>query len=156
AAQSRKKGFWRKTVGRTCTTGRPDQFNTCSPSQCCRCWGESVIFVRLICDTVICEMLTNASRSSRSRATAAAVTVASRDCADTPMPKYRRWQPAKARATTMRPTPPTRPAAPVTRIGLEIDINIAPMNELLAKILDAQGGMDRWQGYEKVEATIVK
>ena len=29
------------------------------------------------------------------------------------------------------------------------------MNELLAKILDAHGGMGRWQGYEKVEATIV-
>jgi len=29
------------------------------------------------------------------------------------------------------------------------------MNELLARILDAHGGMDRWQGYEKVEATIV-
>src|SRR2546427_669504 len=29
------------------------------------------------------------------------------------------------------------------------------MNELLARILDAHGGMDRWRGYEKVEATIV-
>src|SRR5260221_13430748 len=29
------------------------------------------------------------------------------------------------------------------------------MNELLARILDAHGGMDRWHGYEKVEATIV-
>lgn len=29
------------------------------------------------------------------------------------------------------------------------------MNELLARILDAHGGMDRWNGYEKVEATIV-
>src|SRR5260370_40707610 len=29
------------------------------------------------------------------------------------------------------------------------------MNELLAKILDAHGGMDRWSGYQKVEATIV-
>ena len=29
------------------------------------------------------------------------------------------------------------------------------MNELLAKILNAHGGMDRWNGYEKVEATIV-
>src|SRR5215475_3242857 len=29
------------------------------------------------------------------------------------------------------------------------------MNELLGRILDAHGGMDRWQGYEKVEATIV-
>jgi hypothetical protein len=29
------------------------------------------------------------------------------------------------------------------------------MNELLARILDAHGGMDRWNGYQKVEATIV-
>jgi hypothetical protein len=29
------------------------------------------------------------------------------------------------------------------------------MNELLAGILDAHGGMDRWRGYEQVEATIV-
>ncbi len=87
AAQVVKKGFWRKTVARMCTTGNPDQFSTCSPSQCCRCWGESVIAVRLICDTVSCEILTNTSRPPRSRATAAAVTVASRYGADTLMPK---------------------------------------------------------------------
>jgi hypothetical protein len=29
------------------------------------------------------------------------------------------------------------------------------MNELLARILDAHGGMDRWNRYAKVEATIV-
>jgi hypothetical protein len=29
------------------------------------------------------------------------------------------------------------------------------MNELLARIIDAQGGMDRWNRYEKVDATIV-
>jgi hypothetical protein len=29
------------------------------------------------------------------------------------------------------------------------------MNELLGEILDAHGGMDRWNGYEKVEAAIV-
>jgi hypothetical protein len=29
------------------------------------------------------------------------------------------------------------------------------MNDLLAAILDAHGGMDRWNGYEKVDATIV-
>src|SRR5258706_13374563 len=29
------------------------------------------------------------------------------------------------------------------------------MNELLARIIDAHGGMERWRGYEKVEATIV-
>ena len=29
------------------------------------------------------------------------------------------------------------------------------MNELLAQIIDAHGGINRWKGYEKVEATIV-
>ncbi|GAA1390013.1 hypothetical protein [Catellatospora chokoriensis] len=29
------------------------------------------------------------------------------------------------------------------------------MNELLAEVIDAYGGMDRWKSYEKVEATIV-
>jgi len=29
------------------------------------------------------------------------------------------------------------------------------MNELLARVLEAHGGMDRWHGYQKVEATIV-
>jgi len=29
------------------------------------------------------------------------------------------------------------------------------MNELLGRILDTHGGMDRWNGYEKVDATIV-
>jgi hypothetical protein len=29
------------------------------------------------------------------------------------------------------------------------------LNELLARIIEAHGGMDRWKGYEKVEATIV-
>jgi hypothetical protein len=29
------------------------------------------------------------------------------------------------------------------------------MIELLARILDAHGGMDCWNGYEKVDATIV-
>src|SRR6516162_4602624 len=29
------------------------------------------------------------------------------------------------------------------------------MNELLGRILDAHGGMDRWDRYEKVHATIV-
>jgi hypothetical protein len=29
------------------------------------------------------------------------------------------------------------------------------MNELLARILAAHGGMNRWNGYEKVNATIV-
>jgi len=78
AAHCEKKKCWRKTVARTCTTGKPDQFSACSPSQCKRCWRESVIAVRLICETVNWEMLTNTSRSLRARATAAAVTVASR------------------------------------------------------------------------------
>jgi hypothetical protein len=29
------------------------------------------------------------------------------------------------------------------------------MNQLLARVLDAHGGMDRWNGYQKVGATIV-
>ena len=29
------------------------------------------------------------------------------------------------------------------------------MNELLARILGAHGGMDRWNQYDKVDATIV-
>jgi hypothetical protein len=29
------------------------------------------------------------------------------------------------------------------------------MNQLLSRILDAHGGMDRWREYKKVEATIV-
>ena len=29
------------------------------------------------------------------------------------------------------------------------------MNELLARIIDAHGGMERWNGHEKVNATIV-
>jgi hypothetical protein len=29
------------------------------------------------------------------------------------------------------------------------------MIELLARILDAHGGMDRWSGYEQAEASIV-
>jgi hypothetical protein len=31
----------------------------------------------------------------------------------------------------------------------------ASMNELLAKIIDAHGGMDRWKAYKKVDAIIV-
>jgi hypothetical protein len=30
-----------------------------------------------------------------------------------------------------------------------------PMNELLARIIDAHGGIDFWNLYERVEATIV-
>jgi hypothetical protein len=34
-----KKKPSRKTVGRTCTTGRPDQFSACSESHCSLCCG---------------------------------------------------------------------------------------------------------------------
>ena len=29
------------------------------------------------------------------------------------------------------------------------------MNELLSRVIDAHGGMDRWNGYHKVESTIL-
>jgi hypothetical protein len=35
-----------------------------------------------------------------------------------------------------------------------MDVHIKP-NELLAKIVEAHGGIDRWESYEKVEVTIV-
>src|SRR6266853_2072096 len=38
----------RNTVGRTCTTGRPDQFSVCSASQCSLCCGLGVVSVMLI------------------------------------------------------------------------------------------------------------
>src|SRR5262249_37654979 len=79
AAQARKKKCWRKTVGRTWTTGSPDQLSACSASQCCRCCGESVVSARLICDIVIWEMLTNISRSPCRRAAAKATDVAGED-----------------------------------------------------------------------------
>jgi len=31
----------------------------------------------------------------------------------------------------------------------------AVLNDLLARIIEARGSMDRWKGYEKVKATIV-
>src|SRR5882762_1203389 len=34
----------RNTVGRTCTTGRPDQFSACSESHCSLCCGLAVVF----------------------------------------------------------------------------------------------------------------
>jgi hypothetical protein len=42
ATQSRKKKWCRKTVGRTRTTGNPDQLRACSASQCCRCCCEDL------------------------------------------------------------------------------------------------------------------
>src|SRR4030095_3131455 len=50
----------RNTVGRTCTTGRPDQFSACSESQCSLCCGLAVVSVMLICESVICDILMNA------------------------------------------------------------------------------------------------
>src|SRR5215468_7766171 len=50
----------RNTVGRTCTTGRPDQFSACSESHCSLCCGLGVVSVVLICETVICDILMNA------------------------------------------------------------------------------------------------
>src|SRR5918911_4619647 len=50
----------RSTVGCTCTTGKPDQFRTCSTSQWSLCCGLAVVWVMLICDTVICDILMNA------------------------------------------------------------------------------------------------
>src|SRR5260370_21326272 len=50
----------RNTVGRTCTTGRPDQLSACSASQCSLCCGLGVVSVMLICDTRICDILMNA------------------------------------------------------------------------------------------------
>src|SRR5215472_15295508 len=55
-----RKNPSRNTVGRTCTTGRLDQFSACSASQCSLCCGLAVVSVMLICETVICDMLMNA------------------------------------------------------------------------------------------------
>jgi len=57
------------------TTGRPDHVSACSLSQCCRCCRLGVVFRMLIWETVIWDILTNASTAT-SRATAAMVTVA--------------------------------------------------------------------------------
>ena len=54
-------GVSRNTVDRMCTTGRPDQFSTCSASQCSRCWCDSAVLVAVICETVICDRSTRAS-----------------------------------------------------------------------------------------------
>src|ERR1700738_2783714 len=99
AAMLEKKKCSKKTVDRTCTTGTPDQLRTCSPSQCCCCCGDSVILVRVICDTVICEILTRISKSDISLAAAAARAVAWRYGCETLMPKYIRLKPFTARTT---------------------------------------------------------
>src|SRR5262245_13155582 len=85
-AHSWRKKPSRKTVGRTCTTGSPDQSSACSASQCSLCCGLGVVSVMLICETVICDMFTNAF-TPWWRATAAALMVASRYDGDTDMPK---------------------------------------------------------------------
>ena len=71
-------GFSMNTVGRTCTTGTPDQFMMCSASQCNRCWLDSDVLVRVICDTVICDMFTMTSTGAASSATAQTMDVAVR------------------------------------------------------------------------------
>ena len=60
------------------TTGRPDQFSTCSASQCSRCWCDSAVLVAVICDTVICDRSTRASSFPYSFATEATTVAASR------------------------------------------------------------------------------
>src|SRR5262249_58228646 len=91
-----RKNPSRKTVGRMLTTGKPDHESACSLSQCCRCCGLGVVFRMLICETVICDMLTR-TFTPTSRATAAMDTVASRYRADTDIPKYTRRQPPTTR-----------------------------------------------------------
>src|SRR6476469_2685316 len=72
----REKRGSKKMVGLTCDTGTPDQLRTCSLSQCCCCLIDWVISVRVICETVICEMFTRISKSGISFAAAAAIAVA--------------------------------------------------------------------------------
>src|SRR3979411_1594584 len=50
----------RNTVGRTCTTGKPDQFSACSESDCSLCCGLAGVSVMLIWESVICDILMNA------------------------------------------------------------------------------------------------
>jgi hypothetical protein len=50
-----------KAVGRIVITGKPLHRRTCSASQCCLCCGLLVVLWMLISETVICDMLTNAS-----------------------------------------------------------------------------------------------
>ncbi len=78
AARVVNNGLSKKTVGRTCTTGSPDQLSTCSDSQCSRWWCDSLMLRASIWDTVIWEMATSASTAPTARATVATVAVASR------------------------------------------------------------------------------
>ncbi len=78
AARLVNSGLSRNAVGRTCTTGSADRSSTCSDSQCSRCWCDSWVLSACICDTVIWEMATRASRPPTARATVATVAAASR------------------------------------------------------------------------------
>jgi hypothetical protein len=71
-------GLSNNTVGRTRTTGTPDQFMICSASQNSRCWRDSWLLVRVICETVICDMLTITSRPPSSRAAAQTIATSCR------------------------------------------------------------------------------
>ena len=77
-ARKVSNGLSRKTVGLTWITGSPDQFTTCSASQCRRCCLDSSVLVSVICDTVSWDMLTITSRRPRSSATAQTSVVARR------------------------------------------------------------------------------
>src|SRR5258708_38967214 len=68
AAIVMKMGVSRNMGGLMCTTGRPDHSSTCSQSQCCRCWADSVVLGSVIWETVICDMLTSTGTFPYSRA----------------------------------------------------------------------------------------
>ena len=90
--------------------------STCSPSQCWRCCADSAVLVSVICETVICDMLTSTDRFPCSRAAAATVTVACRNRTETLIPKYARRQPSRARATSPASVrSPATTSAPVAR-----------------------------------------
>ena len=78
AASAVKSGLSSKTVGRTCTAGTPDQSMTRSASQCRRCCLDSAVLVAVICETVICDMLTSASKVPSSLAATHTTVVACR------------------------------------------------------------------------------
>ena len=68
AAAVVNNGLSKKRVGRTCTTGSPDQFSTCSDSQCSRWWCDSLMLSASIWDTLICERDTSAAHAADSPA----------------------------------------------------------------------------------------
>src|SRR5258706_10867412 len=91
AATVVNNGLSKKTVGRTCTTGSPDQFSTCSDSQCSRWWCDSLMLSASIWDTVICERETSASKLPTARATVATVAVGPREDGARPMVEKTLW-----------------------------------------------------------------